>query len=89
MLNWNNAKQATFSYDERETVVSSSNGITEICTSETTIITKILKLYSNTLEVKVDYFTLSSVDGSKIPTQVRVTIPKKQYFTLRSLREDK
>lgn len=82
-LNWNGAKEGTFMQDERETLISSNNEGTDICTSETKIITKIIKLYSDQLDVKVLYY--NNTDNGKVPTEVKVHIPRTQYFTVRSL----
>ena len=85
MLNWNNAKQATFSYDERETDIIIDNETTSITTSQPKIITKIINQYSEEYDVQVIYYGISSSDGSKYPTEVRVTIPLTNLMTFRSL----
>lgn len=82
-LNWNGAKEGTFTQDERETLISSNNEGTDICTSEVKIINKIVKLYSDQLDVKVLYY--NNTDNGKVPTEVKVHIPRTQYFTVRSL----
>ena len=85
-LDWSNAKEGTFSADEKETVICSNSEGTVVCSSEAQIITKLAKLYSDKLEVRVLYYTVQD-DGNKLPTEVRVFIPKKRYFTLRSVKD--
>lgn len=85
-LNWDNAKVGTFTQEERETLVCSNMDGTFICTSEKSIITRICKLYHDKLEIKVLYYTETNNSG-KMPTEIRVHIPKLKYFGLRSLKE--
>lgn len=85
-LDWTNAKEGTFTQDERETLICSNSEGTFICTSEKSIITKICKLYNDKLEIKVLYYTETNNSG-KMPTEIRVYIPKLKYFGLRSLKE--
>jgi isocitrate dehydrogenase len=92
MINWQQAKPGDFSIDEKETIINSykdvdGTDVTHICTSETKIINKIIRVYGEVLEVKVDYYIVSGTTGEKIPTQVRVRIPKRQFYTLRSFIE--
>lgn len=85
-LNWDNAKVGTFTQEERETLVCSNMDGTFICTSEKSIITRICKLYHDKLEIKVLYYTETNNSG-KMPTEIRVHIPKLKYFGLRSLKD--
>ena len=86
MLIWDKAKQGTFTQDEKETIVCTSNEETTICSSDTPMINKVLKLYSDILDVHVLYYNISSTTGEKYPTEVRVVIPKGRFVTLRSLK---
>lgn len=86
MLIWDNAKQGTFSQDERETIICSDSKETVICTSDTPTVTRVIKLYSEILDVDVLYYNVSSTTGEKYPTEVRVKIPKGRFVTLRSLK---
>lgn len=83
-LDWSVAKEGTFSVEEKETLICSNVNGTVVCSSEAQIITKLVRLYSEKLNVKVLYYTIQE-DGTKLPTEVRVTIPKKRFFTLRSI----
>lgn len=85
-LNWEKAKRGTFTPEERETLVCSNMDGTAVCSSEPIIIAKIIRLYHEQLDVKVVYFK-EDENGSKIPTEVKVMIPKKQFFGLRSIKE--
>ena len=85
MLIWDKAKKGTFTGEERETLICSNNEGTSICSSETRIITKILKLYNDKLNIQVMYYK-DDEDGRK-PTEVQVFIPKKMYFSLRSIKD--
>lgn len=85
-LNWSKAREGTFTQEERETIVCSNMDGTFICTSEKTIITKICKLYHDKLDIQVLYYTNTNNSG-KMPTEVRVWIPKLKYFGLRSLKD--
>ena len=85
MLIWDKAKKGSFTGDEKETFICSNNEGTSICSSETRIITKILKLYNDKLDIRVVYYR-EDEEGKK-PTEVQVFIPKKMYFSLRSLKD--
>ena len=86
MLVWTNSKQGTFTTEEKETVICTDSKETVICTSDTPIVTKVVKLYSDILDVDVLYYNVSSTTGEKYPTEVRVVIPKGRFVTLRSLK---
>lgn len=86
MLVWTNSKQGTFTSEEKETIVIANNGETTVTTSDTPFITKVIKLYEDSLDIQVLYYGISSTTGEKYPTEVRVVIPKGRFVTLRSLK---
>ena len=87
MLVWDKAKQGTFTQDEKETIIITDAKETTITTSDTPMVTKVVRLYSDVLDVKVLYYSVSSTTQEKYPTEVQVTIPKKRFVTLRSLKQ--